>query len=127
MQTSIPSKMLWAIVLAGTLGTTAATNISAKYDGTYSGALSPNGALSTGTCAFVDNLGVTIARGMLKGTLPPVNGSTQAIVTEDGFVTGRIVMNGKSYPLEGRITDGTLLAGLFTGDCAWVLKLAKKV
>lgn len=107
------------------LGTIAATSVSPKFDGAYSGNIAPNAALSSGDCKPIQTYGVTIAKGMLQGGAPTGKGSTSAIVTEDGFVTGRVVMDGKSYPLEGRIIDNTLMAGLITGNCTWIVKLNK--
>mgnify|MGYP003345681809 CR=1 FL=1 len=81
---------------AAALGSLAATSISLKYDGAYSGNVAPNRALSTGDCKSIPAYGVTITKGMLQGAAPTGKGSTNAIVTEDGFVTGRVVMDGKT-------------------------------
>jgi hypothetical protein len=70
-------------------------------DGAYSGNVALNHALSTGDCKSIPAYGVTITKGMLQGAALTGKVSTNAIVTEDGFVTGRVVMDGKTYPLRG--------------------------
>lgn len=126
MKTTLRQLASTSLIVMIAAGTIAAKSVSPKFDGSYAGALTPNAALSTGQCAAIASWGVTIAKGQLQGTAPTGKGSANAIITEEGFVTGRVVMNGKSYPLEGRIADGTLMAGLIAGDCTWVIKLEKK-
>lgn len=120
--------MRYAVVLTGALALMAAKSVSPAFDGSYSGTLTPNAALSTGTCAPVSNYAISVSKGTVQGPALAGKGAFTALVTEDGFLTGRASINGKSYPVEGRIADRTLLAGLITdnGECVWTLKLERK-
>ncbi|MDX2145024.1 MAG: hypothetical protein SFV19_16845 [Rhodospirillaceae bacterium] len=107
----------------------ATSNVSAKYDGTYAGVMSPVAALSLGTCAIVTVETLTIAGGFLREAKTGGVVALSGFVTEEGFVAGKARFGGASaVTFEGRI-EGTSLSGGIIEDairCAWTVNLTRR-
>ena len=115
-----------ALSILVSLPSEAKTDISGAFDGKYQGSVAAVEALSIGTC----NAPAIVAANIQKGMMTSPEGaqtSLHAIVTADGFVTGRVAIGAKSYPIEGRVNDSTFMGGLLTEDgrCAWLVTLKK--
>ncbi len=120
------SKIAATLMLASAWAATsyAASDVSPRFDGVYSGTLAPLAWMSQRTCAEIA-LRVEVRNGFFaRGALlvPSVNG----FVTDEGFVTGRLHrQDSKTLAFEGRIVEGELSAGAIDEEagCYWVATL----
>lgn len=118
--------VLLALVAPG--GAHAASNVSAKFDGTYEGAATPAPAISAAGCKPFIVSDIAISAGFLKS--PKGSGLTvSGFVTEEGYVSASLARAGRpSYPLDGRLEDGVISAGFIEVDsgCIWIVHLRRR-
>lgn len=106
----------------------AASNVSSKYDGVYSGAAMPARTGVQSECAEFAVGNITIAGGIFKSPasqFPKVSG----FVTEEGYVASFLTRSGHGRSaMDGRIVDGVIVAGLIEEDsgCMWTVRLEKQ-
>ncbi|MHB1205527.1 MAG: hypothetical protein ACYCZX_08170 [Rhodospirillaceae bacterium] len=108
------------------VGALAASNVSAKYDGVYSGQAVTVPAMSTGACPSFDIGPVTIAKGFLRSEKAPNQPAVNGFITEEGYLQASLVRpDGTKKPLDGRLENGIISAGLIDGvaGCAWLVEL----
>ncbi len=100
------------------VGALAASNVSAKYDGVYSGQAVTVPAMSTGACPSFDIGPVTIAKGFLRSEKAPNQPAVNGFITEEGYLQASLVRpDGTKKPLDGRLVV-TGLVQLQAGDAA---------
>lgn len=115
-----------AAVLLPAAGALAASNVSARYDGVYSGQAVAAPAMSTGACPSFDIGPVTITKGFLRSEKAPDRPSITGFITEEGYIQASMTSpDGTKKPLDGRLENGTISAGLIdaAGGCAWLVEL----
>ncbi len=123
---SSSARVFLALALIATAGFAhAASGISARYDGTYSGTAEP--ASNPLRCAPFSVEQVSISNGHLKS--PAGAPEVKGFITEEGYVSGSLTRpNMKETPLDGRLQGDTIVAGYVDKDqdCDWVVKLHKQ-
>ena len=110
--------------------TQAATNVSAQYDGVYTGVAKPNPAVSVaGPCAPFTINKVTIRQGNLKSDAVTTAAAINGIITEDGYVQAKMALpGGAPSEFDGRLTGSTISAGFIesSSGCAWLVELKRE-
>jgi len=106
----------------------AASNVSAKFDGRYAGIAAP-APLSPVACSTLQFDHLAISGGFVstpRGGSDPIS---SGFITEEGYFTAIITRPGhRPTPMDGRLVDGTIIAGVMECDsgCAWVIHLERK-
>ena len=122
------------ISLVGLLGVVAfcgaaaaASNVTNKYDGVYTGTAQPAPGTEVKGCLMFSVGDVTIARGFLRtpkgADLPFVTG----LITEEGYVAAFMARPGHARAaMDGRFDEDQIVAGFIEEDsgCVWVVHLA---
>jgi hypothetical protein len=112
------------LVFAGTAQ--AASNVSSKFDGSYSGTAEPAPAMGAAGCGRF-SLDVTITRGILRAAPLSAPYIISGFITEEGYVAAYLTRSGHvRSALDGRWDEGVIVAGFIEADsnCMWVLRLS---
>ena len=112
---------LAALSLTVSASTWAASNVSPKFDGTYTAIVETVPWMSTGPACTPFPLGdIAIAKGILT------TASVRGFITEEGYLEASIALpGGGTTPLNGRLDNGEISAGAIDpkSGCAWLVKL----
>jgi hypothetical protein len=114
------------LAFAITFAAWAASNVSPRFDGSYSGTLVPSPWMSKPDCAAIQIGTMTIKQGVIVRQ-PKAAVSFDGIVTEEGFVTGHLRRAGAAAVVfEGRFVGKELSGGIIDEavGCAWTVSLA---
>lgn len=117
--------------LAGVLLTAAAfaaNDISAAFDGAYTGTATRNTALSSGACEALPLGKITISQGNLRSEPSNTVAWISGIVTADGYVKATMARpGGPRGALEGRLTGDTISGGFIESAsmCTWQIELKR--
>ena len=104
----------------------ATSNVSARYDGIYTGKAFPTPGMSAPTCQPFEIPRVTIAKGFLRAGATSDEIRISGFITEEGYVAAFMTRpGGQKYPLDGRLEDGRISAGFLepAAACAWIVEL----
>lgn len=105
----------------------AASNVSARYDGVYTGKAFPTPGMSAPTCQPFEIPRVTIAKGFFGAGTASDDIRISGFITEEGYVSAFMTRpGGQKYPLDGRLEDGRISAGFLepAAGCAWIVELS---
>jgi len=109
----------------------AASNISAKFDGTYHAAVEAVPWMNSGSsCGSLVVETVNIKNGLVSAAARDVPGAIRGFITEEGYLEATIMSpEGRSGALNGRLEDGMLSAGAIdqNAGCAWLVKLTPQI
>jgi hypothetical protein len=107
----------------------AASNVSAKYDGSYEGAATPALPMRTAGCPAFTLNGIAISNGFLKTPQGEAAYAVSGFITEEGYVSAFLARAGHvRSALDGRMEDGVISAGFIESDsgCAWIVHLRRR-
>lgn len=110
-----------AFLLTAAASAHAASNVSPKFDGSYTAVVEVVPWMSTGpACGPFPLSDVTISKGVIA------TASVRGFITEEGYLEASIVLpGGVSTPLNGRLDNGEISAGVIDtkSGCAWLVRL----
>jgi hypothetical protein len=107
----------------------AASGVTARFDGMYSGMAEPAANRASAHCAPFTVEQVSITKGQLKSPSGPASPRLKGFITEEGYVSASMARpNMKELALDGRLQGDTIVAGYVDEgqNCNWVVKLKKQ-
>lgn len=110
----------------------AASNVSARFDGVYSGWAIQTPGMSLPSCSPFQITRMTIAQGFLRSDegidQPITTGLITGLITEEGYMAGFMARpGGVKHDLDGRLENDIISAGFIETEtsCAWLVELSR--
>ncbi len=107
----------------------AASDVSARYDGRYSGSAKPVPNMGSSECRAFAIDGVKVEKGFFLSSGASAQPAVKGFITEEGYVAAWMARpGGMAYAMDGRLEGSTIIAGYIdsAANCYWTVYLAKQ-